>query len=108
MHLKRKLVAFMIALLMAVTFSVQSGGPVTLQSAAGKVEYTFNGTGASSGDSIRRLKVKKTSKARGPLTVTVPPGEVICSSSARAQSMVVSGVHGIDLGGGLIRPTSQA
>jgi len=113
MHLKQKFVAFMIAMLMAVNMSAQSGaksgGPVTLQSAAaaGKVEYTFNGTGASSGDSIR-LKVKKAPSAGSePITVTVPPGSVLRSASAGAQSMVVSGVHGIDLGGGMIRPTSQ-
>lgn len=83
MHLKQRLVAFTIALLMAVTLSAQtapkSGGPVSLQSAAaaGKVEYTFNGTGASSGDSIR-LKVKKAPSAGGgPITVTVPAGSVL-------------------------------
>jgi hypothetical protein len=113
MHFKQKLVAFMIALLMAINLSGQTatnpGGPVTLQSAAtaGKVEYTFNGTGASSGDSIR-LKVKKAPSASSePITVTVPPGSVLRSSSAGAQSMVVGSVHGIDLGGGRIRPTSQ-
>lgn len=113
MHLKQRLVAFTIALFMAVSLSGQTptkpGGPVTLQSAAsaGKVEYTFNGTGASSGDSIR-LKVKKVPSAgSAPLTVTVPPGSVLRSASAGAQSMVVGSVHGIDLGGGMIRPTSQ-
>src|ERR1022692_2030307 len=113
MQLKQKLVAFSVALLMAMSLSAQtapmSGGPVTLQSAAaaGKVEYTFNGTGASSGDSIR-LKVKKAPSAGSePITVTVPPGSVLRSSSAGAQSMVVGSVHGIDLGGGRIRPASQ-
>ena len=113
MHLKQKFVALTIDMLMAVSMSAQSGaksgGPVTLQSAAaaGKVEYTFNGTGASSGDSIR-LKVKKAPSAGSePITVTVPPGSLLRSSDGAAQNMVISAVRGIDIGGGQIRPVSD-
>jgi hypothetical protein len=89
--------------------AAKSNGSVTLQNATarGLVEYTFAGTGASSGDSIH-LTVRKTTKAAGRvLYVTVPPGSVLRSADAGSQSMVVSAVHGLDLGGGRIRPMSQ-
>src|SRR5712692_370161 len=83
-------------------------GPLTLQAASerGLVEYSFTGTGGSSGDSIR-LRVKKTSKTVGPLTVSIPAGTILRSSNPRAQNMVVSRVSGTDMGGVLIRPASR-
>jgi len=112
-HLSKQVVAIALALLAAPAFFAQnaakSGGPVTLQSAArrGLVEYTFAGTGASSGDSVR-LTVGKTPQASGrSLTLTVPAGSMLRSADAGSQSMVVSAVHGLDLGGGRIRPMSQ-
>lgn len=87
----------------------KSIAPVTLQNASmrGLVEYTFAGTGASSGDSIR-LTVQETPKAAGrSLTITLPPGSLLHNSNASSQNMVVSVIRGVDLGGGLIRPASQ-
>jgi len=105
-----------VLLCLALTFgghaqSGKSGGsavaaPITLQRAiaSGKIDAEIMGTGASSGDSIK-LKVQK--RAKGPVTVTVPPGTMLRNSSGGEQDMVVSGVRGIDLGGGLIRPASR-
>jgi hypothetical protein len=83
-----------------------AGAPITLQRAiaSGKIDAEIMGTGASSGDSIK-LKVRK--RAKGPVTVTVPPGTILRNSSGGEQDMVVSGVRGIDLGGGLFRPASR-
>src|ERR1035441_2682071 len=113
MRLKQQLVVFMIAMLMAINLSGQiatnPGALVTLQSAAaaGKVEYTFNGTGASSGDSIRLKVMKAPSAGSEPITVTVPPGSLLRSSDGAAQNMVVSAVRGVDIGGRQIRPVSD-
>jgi hypothetical protein len=89
--------------------AAKSAAPVTLQSAArrGLVEYTFAGTGASSGDSVR-LTVQRTPQAAGrSLTLTVPAGSILRSADAGSQSMVVTAIHGVDLGGGRIQPMSQ-
>src|SRR5881396_2141288 len=113
MKLKQQFVticlALMLTLNMVVPHLAAQSGPLTLQAAVsrGLVEYSLAGTGASSGDSVK-LRVKKASRApSGPVDVTVPPGSVLRSSSAGAQSMVVSSVSGIDMGGGRIRRTSQ-
>ena len=81
---------------------------LTLQAASdsGLVEYSFTGTGGSSGDAVR-LKLRKTSKAQGSLTVSIPAGTILRSSNPSAQSMVVSRVSGVDMGGGRIQPTSR-
>ena len=83
-----------------------ASGTVTLQNAirSGKVSAQISGTGASSGDSIK-MKIRK--RAGGDLTVTVPPGTMLKNASGGEQNMVVAGVRGVDLGGGLIRPTSS-
>lgn len=60
----------------------------------GKVLTTFSGTGNSTGDVIK-VAVAKTAKARpGALTLTVPPGSILRSANANAQTMVVMGVRG--------------
>jgi len=112
----RRNVVCSVALCLALTVGsfAQSGkvrgtaanAPITLQRAiaSGKIAAEIMGTGASSGDSIK-LKVRK--RAKGPVTVTVPPGTMLRNSSGGEQDMVVSGVRGIDLGGGLIRPASR-
>jgi len=113
MRFKRKLASFFLAVCLALNVAApaqtKSARPITLQSAvaSGRVEAQFFGTGASSGDSVK-LKVKKGPRAgRGPLKVTVPPGSLLRSSSGSDQSMVVSGVEGVDMGGRMFRPTSQ-
>ena len=113
MHLSKQVVAIGLALAAAPAIIAQtaakSAAPVTLQSAArrGLVEYTFAGTGASSGDSVR-LTVGKTPQAAGrSLTLTVPAGSMLRSADAGSQSMVVTAIHGVDLGGGRIQPMSQ-
>ena len=117
MRFKQKLASLLFAVCLSLNLAAaaqQKVTPaVTLQSAvaAGKVEAEFFGTGASSGDSVK-LKVKKGPRAvRGPLKITVPPGSILRSSSGSAQSMVISGVEGIDkgidMGGRVFRPTSR-
>jgi hypothetical protein len=83
-----------------------AGTAVTLERAAnnGLIDLNVMGTGASSGDSIK-LKISK--RTKGPLTVTVPPGTMLRNSNGGEQDMVVSGVRGIDLGGGFVRPVSR-
>jgi hypothetical protein len=99
-----------IAMLFALTggaFAQPKGAAaVTLQSAirSGRVSAQISGTGASSGDSIK-MKIRK--RTGGDLTVTVPPGTMLKNASGGEQNMVVAGVRGVDLGGGLIRPTSS-
>jgi hypothetical protein len=81
----------------------------TLQEAvsSGRLVVSFEGTGASSGDSIK-LKVKKGPKAGSdPVDVTVPPGTMLGSNSGGFQGMVVTGVSGEDAGNGRIRPASR-
>jgi hypothetical protein len=113
MQLSKQLAAAALALVTTPAFfaqtAAQSGSPMTLQSATrrGLVEYTFAGTGASSGDSVL-LTVRKTTQAAGrALTLTVPEGSMLRSANPGSQSMVVSAVRGLDLGGGRIRPMSQ-
>ena len=83
---------------------------VTLQTAVAEslVDAVVTGTGASSGDSVF-LRIRKTPRSGAtPLVVTVPGGTILRSSSAADQSMVVSGVRGVDLGGGMMRAASAA
>ena len=82
--------------------------PLTLASASarGLIEYTFAGTGASSGDSIR-LTVSKTAKAAGrSLSLDLPTGSILRSADPRSRSMVVGALRGVDMGGGRLRPAS--
>ena len=75
-------------------------------SARGLIEYSFSGTGASSGDSIR-LTVNKTAKAAGrTLSIDLPTGSILRSADPTSQNMVVSALRGVDMGGGRIRPVS--
>jgi len=83
--------------------------PVSLQSAveSGKVEASFAGTGASSGDAVF-LRVRKVPTAgTAPLVLIVPPGSILRSLDPSAQSMVVSGIHTITSRDGSTRQTSQ-
>jgi len=115
MNLRRRWLALTLSLCIALGIGLpaysqttSAAVPVTLQSGVsrGLVEYEAYGTGASSGDSVK-LRVKKTAKAKGPLDVSVPEGSVLRSSSGAAQSMVVASVRGVDMGGGMISPTSR-
>jgi hypothetical protein len=91
----------------SVAQGVAQTAATTLQAAAarGLVEYQFEGTGASSGDSVR-VKVKRNPRAPDPFPITIPPGTILRSGGA-AQSMAVSVVRGIDVGGGFFEPTSR-
>src|SRR4051812_34752494 len=110
MFVRNAIASLTLCLALVVNSFAQAGrasaAPVTLQQAiaSGKINAEIMGTGASSGDSIK-LKVQK--RAKGPVTVTVPPGTMLRNASGGEQDMVVSGVRGIDLGGGLIRPASR-
>ncbi len=115
MRLRKLIASLVLCLALTAGGAAQTSGrgasgaaaaPVTLQRAieTGKIDAELMGTGASSGDSIK-LKVRK--RAKGPLTVTVPPGTMLRNSNGGEQDMVVSAVRGIDLGGGLIRPASR-
>jgi hypothetical protein len=108
MSFKKKISALAIGLLLALQLGAQGapGGPITLQAALARnmVTADFNGTGASSGDSVK-VKVKKTSK--GPLVVTVPPGTMLRSSSGGYQNMVVSRVTGVMTSDSSYSPTSR-
>jgi len=114
MNLRRRWLALTLSLCIALGLGLPAYAqtarsiPTTLQSAVdrGLVDYDASGTGASSGDSVK-LRVKKTAKAKGPLDLTLPEGSVLRSSSGGAQSMVVASVRGVDVGGGLISPTSR-
>jgi hypothetical protein len=114
MRIKQKLVGLVLAVLVGGDLggrgSAHSQAPstTTIQAASGLglVNYQFEGTGASSGASVR-LKVKRGPGAPDPLAVSIPPGTILRSSSPGVQSMVVSGVLGVDAGGGMYRPTSQ-
>lgn len=88
--------------------AVAQAAAVTFQAAAarGAISFQFEGMGGSSGASVR-VKVKRNPGAPDPLPVTIPPGTVLRSSSAGTQSMVVSSLLGVDLGGGSYRPTSR-
>lgn len=119
--LVRRLAAALVALNVAVvlpgpTFAqgaasrnaARPAAPVSIQiaTARGAASAVFEGTGASSGAAVR-LKVKRNPGAPNPLTVTVPPGTLLRSSNPGAQSMMVGGLLGVDLGNGMYRPTSQ-
>src|SRR5712692_2880346 len=111
MRIKQKLGGCVVALLLLAGFATHGGAQTaataTLQAAAarGLVDYQFEGTGSSSGDSMR-VKVKRSPGAPDPYSVTIPPGTILRSRGA-GQSMVVSVVRGIDMGGGFFRPTSR-
>jgi hypothetical protein len=100
-----------LALLCAVPIAVpmQAQQPIqTIQQAvaAGKLVATIQGTGSSSGDSIK-LKVRKGPTAGPePVDATVPPGTKLASGGGGFQSMVVTGIAGEDAGGGFMRPAS--
>jgi tetratricopeptide (TPR) repeat protein len=113
MPIKRRLFIGVLAAVLSAGLAAQTvaqtvaQAAMTLQTAAarGLVDYSFEGTGSSSGDSVR-LKVKRTPKAPNPITITVPSGTVLRSGGAE-QSMVVSVIRGIDVGGGFFEPTAR-
>lgn len=82
---------------------------VALQDAIadGTVRAVFVGTGASSGDSVR-MRVAKSSRAPlGTLEVTIAPGSILRTTGGSYQSMVVTGVRGVETGPGMYLPTSR-
>jgi hypothetical protein len=81
----------------------------TLQNAiaSGIVTAEFNGTGGSSGDSVMVQLTRGPSAGSGTVEVSLPVGSVLRSSDGNAQSMMVVGVRGIDVGFNRFRPTSQ-
>ena len=81
----------------------------TLQEAiaSGTVTAEFIGIGGSSGDSVRMQLSKGTNAGNGPVELSLPPGSVLLSNDPNAQSMMVVGVRGIDLGGNRYQPESQ-
>ncbi len=110
MRIRQKLVTAVLVVLM-LTSSAARGfaqtAVMTLQAAAaqGLVDYQFEGTGSSSGDSVR-VKVKRNPRAPDPFPITIPPGTILRSGGS-AQSMAVSIIRGIDVGGGLFEPASR-
>lgn len=110
MRFRQRVLTGVLAILLLAGFTAPGAAQAaatTLQSAAarGLVEYSFEGTGASSGDSVR-LKVKRSPRAPDPLPITIPPGTILRSGGA-GQTMVVSVVRGIDVGGGFFQPTAR-
>src|ERR1044072_4060550 len=67
---------------------------------------SIQGTGASSGDSIKMKGRKGPRAGNEPVDATVPPGTKLASNSGGAQSMVVAGLSGEDVGNGMMRPAS--
>ena len=65
---------------------------------SGTITAVFSGNGGSSGDSVRMRVVKGPSAGPGPVDATIQAGSVLVSSDRSAQSMMVTGVRGIDLG----------
>ena len=97
-----------LAVLCAAPIAVPVRAQQTIQQAetAGKVVTSIEGTGGSSGDSIK-MKVRKGPNAGNePVDATVPPGTKLANTGGGGQSMVVLGISGEDVGGGRMRPTS--
>jgi hypothetical protein len=85
---------------------VQAQQTIQQAVAAGKLVTSIEGTGGSSGDSIK-LKVRKGPNAGNePVDATMPPGTKLANTGGGGQSMVAMGISGEDVGGGLMRPTS--
>lgn len=98
-----------VVVLCAAPIAVPALAQQTIQEAvsSGKLVVSVQGTGGSSGDSIK-LKVRKgPSAGDGPIDATVPPGTKLAASGGGFQSMVVTGVSGEDAGNGLMRPASR-
>ena len=95
---------------LVAAFPAISRAPIsTLQDAiaSGLVVADFSGNGGSSGDSVR-VQVSKGSKSSpGTLEEVLPVGSVLMSRDEGAQSMMISSVRGVDLGGGKYRPESR-
>jgi hypothetical protein len=72
---------------------------------AGKVQVSFRGNGASSGDSIEVL-VTRTDKTGGNLELTVAPGTRLQSGNRAAQIMVIAAVKGRVMGENSYSPSS--
>ena len=81
----------------------------TLQdaSASGLVVADFSGNGGSSGDSVRVQLSKGSKSSPGLVEEVLPIGSILTSRDEGAQSMVVAGVRGVELGGGKFRPESR-
>jgi len=97
-----------LAVLCAAPITVPAQAQQTIQEAvsSGKLIVSIEGTGGSSGDSIK-LKVRKGPKAGdGPVDATVPPGTKLAANGGGFQSMVVAGISGEDAGNGLMHPAS--
>ncbi len=108
-RLSRSLRAILaLAVLYAAPFVVPAQAQQTIQEAvsSGKLVTSIEGTGGSSGDSIK-LKVSKGPKAGNePVDATVPPGTKLASNGGGFQSMVVTGISGEDAGNGMMTAAS--
>jgi hypothetical protein len=102
---------FFLLLLFAGPVLAQAPRPaaLTLQDAiaSGKVTAEFNGTGGSSGDSVKARLAKGPKAGPGPLAVDLPSGSELESNDAAAQNMMVAAVRGVDMGGRMIEPASR-
>lgn len=100
---------FIVCVLAALVAFGQAGETLSLYQAMrdGKVTATFTGTGGSSGDTVKVRVAKTRAAGPGPLQLALPPGSMLRSDSAGAQSMVVMAVRGRDLGGSMLSPASR-
>jgi hypothetical protein len=88
-----------------LTCSVSQAEDLATAVSAGKVQVTFRGNGASSGDSIMVI-VKKADKSGENLALTVSAGTRLKSGNPSAQSMVIAAVKGQVMGENSYSPSS--
>jgi hypothetical protein len=95
----------LVAICIFLTRSVSQAEDLATAVAAGKVNVSFQGTGGSSGDSIRVI-VTKTDKSGENLALTIPAGTRLKSGNPSAQSMVIAAVKGQVMGENSYSPSS--
>lgn len=105
--LKNNWIVLIIAIIALCLTNTATAEDLATAIAAGKINATFNGTGASSGSAIM-VTVKKHKKRadNGNIELTVSPGMRLNSGNSGEQDMVIARVQGIDMGGGMYSPSS--
>jgi hypothetical protein len=98
--------ATLMPLLLAAGLFAQGSPSILPAVASGEVRIDFSGTGGSSGDSVRARVSKGYKATPGAHTYSVPPGTMLASSDAGAQSMMIAGVAGRETSSESYTPSS--